>query len=109
MAKILGDFQKVEPILHQEFDEYRETEAIFCIVLRNLAYLHWYNLLPEAQLQMLEEAATLLESEQLSIEKKLQLGEYLAALEMEVTVEKQQIQEILTLLEKLSLAQQTCA
>lgn len=101
--------QEVEPILRHEFDEYHESEAIFFIVLRNLAYLHWRNLLPEAQLQMIEEAATLLASERLSIEKKLQLGERLSALEVEVAVGKQRIREILILLEELNLIQQTCA
>lgn len=105
----LANPARLEPILRHTLDETQEIEAIFLIVLRNLGSLSWNNLIPEAQLQMLEETVTLLESERLSIEKKLKLGDQLTALELEVTVEKQRIRDILILFQGLFLEQRTCA
>jgi len=50
-----------------------ELAAIFVIVFRNLNLSKWHRLMPEAQMQMLEEVQLLLDSPYLSIEQKSKL------------------------------------
>ncbi|NEO98496.1 MAG: hypothetical protein F6K58_07430 [Symploca sp. SIO2E9] len=88
----------------------KETEAIFTIVFRNIALSNWANLLPEAQLQMLEEVAGLINCEALLFGKKQQLALRLYGLQSYVTeVQRERIIQILALLKKPVVAELNCA
>ncbi|NEO32990.1 MAG: hypothetical protein F6K36_21715 [Symploca sp. SIO3C6] len=88
----------------------KETEAIFTIVFRNIALSNWANLLPEAQVQMLEEVADLINCESLLFGKKQQLVLRLDSLQSYVTeAQKARIIQILALLEKTVVAELNCA
>ncbi|NET07891.1 MAG: hypothetical protein F6K16_24925 [Symploca sp. SIO2B6] len=88
----------------------KETEAIFTIVFRNIALSNWANLLPEAQVQMLEEVAGLINCESLLFGKKQQLVLRLDSLQSYVTeAQKARIIQILALLEKTVVAELNCA
>ena len=79
----------------------KETEAIFTIVFRNLALANWTRLLPEAQMQMLEEVAGLMMCETLAFDSKRQLGWRLDVLQNYVTeLERERIKKIMGILEK---------
>jgi hypothetical protein len=58
-----------------------ETEAIFAIVLRNLAVANWMELLPEARSQMLQETEWLMQSDILSPGKQQQIRDRLQDLQ----------------------------
>ncbi|MGB7441345.1 MAG: hypothetical protein WA919_09785 [Coleofasciculaceae cyanobacterium] len=84
----------------------KETEAIFTIVFRNLALANWTKLLPEAQVQMLDEVAGLMRCEALAFDNKRQLGWRLDLLQNYVTqVERERIREIMGLLEQPAVAE----
>lgn len=73
-----------------------ETQAIFKIVMRNLCLDKWFDLEPEAQVQMLEEVAGLLGSHIVCCEDKQQLCKALQRLDSFVDdLQKQRINQIL--------------
>lgn len=88
----------------------KETEAIFTIVFRNIALSNWADLLPEAQVQMLEEVAILINCETLLLGKKHQLALRLDGLQSYVNEgQRERIIQILALLEKPVVAELHCA
>jgi hypothetical protein len=66
----------------------QELTACFKILLRNLVPTNWYDLIPEAQDQMLNEIKTVLQSSFLSPEQILHLGAALQKLESNLTSEQ---------------------
>lgn len=81
---------------HKPITAERETEFIFTIVLRNLIPSNWDDLLPEAQVRMIEEVASLIENPILAAFKKQQLIDFLVVLYNRIgTIERRRIREIL--------------
>lgn len=74
----------------------KDTEAIFTIVLRNLALPNWANLEPEAQGQTIEEVAGLLKNDTLPLANKRQLSTRLDLLQSHLTeAQKERITQVL--------------
>lgn len=83
----------------------REFQAILIIVLRNLSLTAWKNLMPEAQSQILEECATLMNYEAMPKPCKQKLNSSLNELQYHTTdIHRQRIQQILSTSDKFSIA-----